>query len=295
MVAEKVMLKRLPYLPVAILVLIASFSGAVPASHAADSEHAVADFSGYWERPERPSAAAVYYPVGDGPVPVTFSRDVEAGRQGLQYLGDYTNPILLPHAAEAVRAQHETYRRGEAVWSAWALCWPPGVPIALSMVWAVQILQSEDEVTIIYQMSQSVRHVYLNDGHPADPKVSWFGHSVGHYEGDHTLVIDTIAQDPRALTDRFGTPKSEAMRVVERYTISADGQRLDIEFNVEDPQTFATAWSAKVSYVRVPNGYRPSSAVGPQERIFPEFICPENNRDAAGGGHPIPVAPTSDF
>ncbi len=274
-----------------ILALIASFSGVIPASHAADIEHAAADFSGYWERPETPGGAAVFYPIVDEPVPVSISEEAGELRQGQQYLGDYTNPILLPHAAEAVRAQHETYRRGEGVWSAWALCWPAGVPLAFSMVWAVQFLQSEDEVTIIYHMSQSVRHVYLNEGHPADPKVSWFGHSVGHYEGDHTLVIDTIAQDPRALIDRFGTPKSEAMRIVERYTISPDGQRLDIEFNVEDPRTFTTAWSARVSYVRMP----PRSGEGPQEAIFPEFICPENNRDAAGGGHPIPVATMPNF
>ena len=274
-----------------ILALIASFSGVIPTARAADGEHAVADFSGYWERPETPGGAAVFYPVEDGPVPVTFSEEAGEMRQGQQYLGDDTNPILLPHAAEAIRAQHETYRRGDGVWSPWALCWPAGVPLAFSMVWAVQFLQSEDEVTVIYQMGQTVRRVYLNEGHPADPKVSWYGHSIGHYEGDHTLVIDTIAQDPRALMDRFGTPKSEAMRIVERFTISADGQRLDIELNVEDPRTFMTAWSARVSYVRVP----PGSAEGSQETIFAEYICPKNNRDAAGGGYPIPLATMPDF
>ena len=159
------------------------------------------------------------------------------------------------------------------------------------MINAVQFLQSEDQVTILYQRGQTVRRIYLNEGHPPNPALSWFGHSVGHYEGSDTLVIDTIAQDPRAVIDRFGTPKSEAMRIVERYTISADGQRLDIEFNVEDPRTFTTAWSAKVSYVRMP----PGSGEGPQEAIFPEYICPENNRDAAGGAYPIPLATMPDF
>lgn len=276
---------------VMILALIASFGGAIPASRAADSEQAVADFSGYWERPEIPSAAAVFYPVENGPVPVSFVEEAGDIRQGVQYLGDFTNPILQPHAAQAVRAQHETYRRGEAVWSPWALCWPAGVPLAFNMVWAVQFLQSEDEVTIIYEMSQAVRRVYLNEEHPDDPKLSWFGHSVGHYEGDHTLVIDTIAQDPRAPFDRFGTPKSEAIRLVERYTVSADGQRLDVELNIEDPKTFTSAWAAKFSYVKM----SPENGEGPQEPIFPEYICPDNNRDAAGGVYPIPLAAIPDF
>ena len=274
-----------------VVVIIASSGAIIPSSNAAESEQAIADFSGYWGRPEPARGAANFYPLENGPVPVTFSAESGEPRQGMPYIGDDTNPILLPHAAEAIRAQRDMYRRSEAVWSAWALCWPTGVPLAFSMVNAVQFLQNENEVTIIYQRGQTVRHIYLNEGHPPDPALTWFGHSVGHYEGPDTLVIDTIAQDPRALIDRFGTPKSDAMRVVERYTLSADGQRLDIEFNVEDPKTFTTAWSAKVAYTRVP----PRSGESPQEAIFAQIICPENNRDAAGGGYPIPMATTRDF
>ncbi len=104
-------------------------------------------------------------------------------------------------------------------------------------------------------------------------------------------MIDTIAQDPRAPFDRFGTPKSEAIHLVERYRISEDGQRLDVELSVEDPKTFTDAWAAKFSYVRMP----PLSGEGPQEPIFPEYICPDNNRDAAGGTYPIPIDTTPDF
>lgn len=288
--------RRLGYrnigLPLGIVcAAIASFSFFSQTSRAAESKDPVADFSGYWERPEIPSGAAVFYPVEGGPVPVGFVEEAGDIRQGVQYLGDYDNPILQPDAAEAVRAQHETYRRGDAVWSPWALCWPSGIPLAFNKVWAVQFLQSQDEVEILYQMSQSVRRVYLNEEHPDDPEVSWFGHSVGHYEGDDTLVIDTVAQDPRAPFDRFGTPKTEAMHIVERYRISDDGQRLDVELSVEDPNVFTDAWAAKFSYTRMPE----EEGDGPQEPIFPEYICPDNNRDAAGGTYPIPMETASDF
>ncbi len=104
-------------------------------------------------------------------------------------------------------------------------------------------------------------------------------------------MIDTIAQDPRALVDRFGTPKSEVMHVVERYRISEDRQRIDVEFNVEDPKTFTSAWSATVPYVPIP----PRSGDALEEAIFAEIICPENNRNAAGGGYPIPMETNPDF
>jgi hypothetical protein len=278
--------QRITFLLAGALTLLIGFSSPfIPSAIAAETERAVPDITGYWARPEPARGAAVFYPLDNGPVPVTFSAEAGEARQGMPYIGDDMNPILLPHAAEAVRAQREAYRRGDAVWSAWALCWPTGVPLAFSMVNAVQFLQKENEVTIIYQRGQTVRRIYLNEAHPADPKLTWFGHSVGHYEGSDTLVIDTIAQDPRALIDRFGTPKSEAMRVVERYTISADGERLDIGFTVEDPKTFTTAWSAKVAYTRVP----PRSGEALEEAIFAEIICPENNREAGGGVYPIPT------
>jgi molybdate transport system substrate-binding protein len=251
----------------------------------------VADFAGYWARPEPGVDAALFYPAGEGPVPVTFGAEAGESRRGRPMIGDDTNPILLPHAADSVRAQRDQYRRGEAVWSAWALCWPAGVPLAFAMIDAVQFLQTEDEVTILSQRGQTVRHVYLNEAHLDDPTVSWFGHSVGHYEGANTLVVDTIAQDSRAYLDRFATPKSEAMRLVERYTISPDRQRLEIAFDIEDPLTFTTAWSAKVTYIRLP----PHSGDATQEPVFAEIICPENNRDPQGGSFAIPIATKFDF
>jgi len=275
---------------VIVAIIVSSAVFAAP-SNAAENEPVIADFSGYWERPEPTVEVARFYSLGNGPEPVDFSAEAGEPRQGVLYIGDDTNPILLPNAAAAVRAQRDTYLRAKPVWSAWALCWPVGVPLAFSMVDAVQFLQTEDEVTIIYQRGQTVRRISLNEAHPPNPALSWFGHSIGHYEGENILVIDTIAQDPRAVIDRFGTPKSEAMRVTEKYMISADGQRIDVEFNVEDPKTFTTAWSATIGYEKHP----PRTGEGPQEAIFAEIICPENNRDAGGGDYSIPVSALPDF
>jgi hypothetical protein len=276
--------------------IIASFAAFAPPLNAAESGPGIADlsvpvFSGYWERPESTGEVARFYSLGDGPEPVDFAADVGEPRQGVMYIGEDSNPILMPHAAASLRAQRETYNRGEAVLSAWALCWPVGVPLSFSMVNAVQFLQTESEVTIIYQRGQTVRRIYLNDAHPENPDPSWFGHSVGHYEGNNTLVVDTIAQDPRAVIDRFGTPKSEAMRISEKYTLSADGERIDVVFNVEDPETFTTAWSATVGYEKHP----PRTGEGPQEAIFAEIICPENNRGTEGEDLAVPISASAEF
>lgn len=274
----------------AVAAFVAGAITLTPQGFAGEAEQSVADFSGYWSRPLAGRHAAQFDPPESGPGPVVFSAEAGPDRQGMPFIGDHTNPILLPHAAEAVRAQRNMYVEGEAVYSAWALCWPSGVPLAFSMINAVQFLQGESEVTIIYQRGQTVRHIFMNESHPEYLEPAWFGHSVGHYEGGDTLVVDTVAQDPRALTDRFGTPKSEAMRVVERYTISNDRQRLEVAYYVEDPETFTTAFSANFTYFPMAQSAEPGL-----EPVFAEIVCPENSREANGEERPIPIANTRDF
>ena len=81
------------------------------------------------------------------------------------------------------------------------------------------------------------------------------------------------------------------MRIVERYTVSADGKTLDVEFTVEDPRMFTAAWSSRVPYEKLP----PRVDDGPQEREFAEINCSENNRNPGGGDFASPFDDTPDF
>lgn len=261
-----------------------------PHAHAAETETTVPNFSGYWARPEA-GPRRIFYEPETGPGPVGFSVDAGEMRRGVPMMGDHEDPVLLPHAAAAVKAWADRFRAGDVAWPAWSLCRHPGVPLALNMAEPVQFLQEDDQITIIYQRGQQVRRIDLNKAHTDNPSPQWNGHSVGHYEGAHTLVVDTIAQDTRSVVDRFGTPKSAAMRVVERYTISEDGRELDVQFTVEDPGMFTTAWSSRVPYEKMP----PRVDDGPQEREFAEINCAENNRNPGGGAFPSPFDDSADF
>jgi len=246
---------------------------------------AIPDFSGYWVRPEAGNER-MFYPPASGPGPL-----VNTDTSGEFTIGNHDSPILLPHAAAAVKAHGDQGRAGNVIFPPWSLCWPTGVPLNLNMAEAVQFLQTGEQVTMLYQRGMQLRRIDLNKPHPPNPKPSWYGYSVGRYEGGNTLVIDTIAQDIRSSVDRVGTPKSDAFRVVERYTISPDRQRIDVAFTVTDPKTFTTTWSAHMSYVPIQSrrGYDPA------DRPFTEVVCAENNKDAAGGFYPIPVDETPDF
>ena len=186
-----------------------------------------ANFSGTWVRPY----FGVELPLS-GPGPVTNSLRCSKisqcapfqGRDGVEsyygLVGDHTNPILKPQAAEAVRKHGEIELSGVTIRTPRSQCWPGGVPFIFAFEQGMQFLQQPDKITIIYDYDHEVRHVRMDEPHPARVTPSWYGDSVGHWEND-TLVIDTIGVKigPFAQLDVYGTPHSPALHVVERYRL----------------------------------------------------------------------------
>src|SRR2546421_509944 len=97
--------------------------------------------------------------------------------------------------------------------------------VSIGTEWAA-VPETAPPVRILAQHDGDVRRVYMNVPHSANVKPSWYGESVGHYEGG-TLVIDTIGLNDKTFVDNFRTPHSEKLHVVERYRLIEDGKRLE--------------------------------------------------------------------
>ena len=157
------------------------------------------------------------------------------GQQPTFPYADLSNPNLTQFAKDHLRKVNEAADAGFAMYSRESRCWHTGVPVYLNNpAQPTFFLQTPKQVTMIWQMDQQVRHVYLNVPHSAKPKPSWYGESVGHYEGD-TLVVDTIGQDTRTFLDNFRTPHSDRLHVVERYRLVDGGNTMEAEVTIEDP------------------------------------------------------------
>jgi len=269
----------------------------------------VPDFSGIWAHLTWPD----FEPPPAGPGPVT-NRSRRSGVSNVyELVGDFTNPILKPHAAEVVRKHGEISLTGVPYPTPSNQCWPGGMPFVLFNI-GMQMLQEPDKITFLYSNDHEVRHVRMNEPHPARVTPSWYGDSVGHYEGD-TLVIDTVGIriGPFAMVDMYGTPHTPALHVVERYRLldyeaakqaEERGQReltrfgrdpgferdpayrgkgLQLEFTVEDDGVFTRPWSAAISYRR-PLG------------TWPEMVCAENPDGYFSGTRAaVPTADKPDF
>jgi hypothetical protein len=191
------------------------------------------------------------------------------------YAGDSGNPILQPWARDIVKRNAESEIHLQHVYTADDSCWPSGVPQAVNLLDEVQFLQTKDRVTILYRRDHQVRRIWLNRNHSARPKPSWYGESVGHYEGD-TLVIDTIGLKAHKMSvvDPFGTPHTAKIHVVERYRPYATpfGKRLEVIVRVDDAGAFTMPWKGVAEYQQ-----------DKSVTEFEEMACAENNRDFADG------------
>lgn len=270
----------------------------------------IPDFSGHWARPyvgfEQPLS-------GPGPI-VNLSR-VRGQSNINQFVGDYASPILKPQAAEIVRKHGELELKGLGAPNPSNQCLPMSPPYILQRQ-EIQVLQQKNQITILYNEDHEVRRVRLNAQHPARVIPSWYGDSVGHFEGD-TLVVDTIGikVGPYSMIDSYGTPQSAALHLVERYElidyaagqaaaerserenrrlgsilgngvdIDPDyrGKALQVRFTVEDGNIFTMPWSAISTY------WRPSGD-------WAERVCAENSADYyAGLNTAVPTADKPDF
>jgi hypothetical protein len=278
---------RIGNLSLAVLIASVAFCG--NSMFAAQSPAPPPDFAA--------DAATSRLPVGDdylppvsGPGPVTFDPAHPyipnfTGKQPTYRVADLTNPILQPWVAEQMHKANEAVLAGHVPFRARESCWPPGVPTFLVYALATPLyfLQTRNKVAIFYQGGPELRHIYLNVPHSTHPAPSWYGESIGHYEGD-ALVIDTIGFNERTFVDNYRTPHTSQLHVVERYRLTDGGNMLEVTFQVEDPGAFTTSWSAIQRFRRV---HRAPMA---------ELPCVETNvRYFNYDTYPVPTADKPDF
>jgi hypothetical protein len=202
------------------------------------------------------------------------------GSQPTYRVADLNNPNLKPWVKERMKRDNDEVLAGKIGYTPRSSCRPSGVPafLSFSRFDPVYFVQTPKEVLMIFSGDQQVRHVYLDMPHSEDPKPSWYGESVGHYEGD-TLVIDTIGQNTKTFIDNYRTPHSEKLHVTERWKVIDGGNALEANIRVEDPDAFNEPWLAIQRFRRIDQPMR-------------EEVCAENNLQFE---YHIPVADKPDF
>jgi hypothetical protein len=151
-------------------------------------------------------------------------------------------------AARKAQAENKVYRDDIGQ------CWPAGMPVIMTRVWPIAMIQMPTAIYMISEFMNSMRVIYLDGRQHTDPDVvvrTFNGESIGRWEGD-TLVIDT-----RHFTDLDkhwvdqGIPASKDFRMIERYRLINNGNTLEGEWTLIDPQNWEGEWKGTRRWNRV--------------------------------------------
>jgi hypothetical protein len=224
-----------------------------------------------------------------------------------QQVGDYNNPILKPEAAAVVKAKGERAKSGSGFPNSQDQCRLLAPPFSSAMTLGLTMLPLKNgNIIITTDRNANMRYIRMNASHPANLKPMGMGDSIGHWEGD-ALVIDTVGikVDQFTSIDRFGTPQSDQMHVVERYRLidgatakaqvdafsNAEGvvgggegrnagydpdtnlKGLELQLTMDDPKMLTGPWTVRVTYRRLKSEWQENvCADNPVDHYKDEWI-----------------------
>jgi hypothetical protein len=222
-----------------------------PAPETADGKP---DLSGVWQGVNVFGAGQQAAPAAvEGPPVAGFLNVAQNVTDGLP---------LRPEAA----ALFEERRAGNGKDNPEAHCLPMGIMQFHTQGAPRKIIQTPGLIVILYEASMGIRQIFT-DGRPLptdDPQPWWYGYSVGRWEGD-TLVVETSGLRDDGWLDVFGTPRTDAATLTERFRRVSYG-RMEIDITVDDPKAYTRPWTVRVNQRLLPD----------EELI--EFVCLENQR-----------------
>ena len=149
-------------------------------------------------------------------------------------------------------------------------CLPGGIPFSTILA-LFKMVQAPAEIIVLPEDNNPPRQIYL-DGRslPKDPDPSWMGYSAGRWEGD-TLVVETVGFNDKTWLDALGHPRSESMRLTERYR-RKDFGHMEIELTIDDSKMYTRPFTVKL----------PVRLMADSDVL--ESICAENEKDRAHVG-----------
>jgi hypothetical protein len=178
--------------------------------------------------------------------------------------GDGKPIPFRPEVAKLVEDRRKAALDGHPVASNGSSCLSNGMPSMMRppIELPLQIIETPNQVTVLFEFYGTFRIIRLNEKHPDDPDPGFMGNSVGHWEGD-TLVVDTIALNDK--TQVAGAPHSEDLHLIEHLRRTGKDTLQD-RITIIDPKTFTRPWDWVINLKRVP-GMR-----------IREYVC-ENQRN----------------
>ena len=180
------------------------------------------------------------------------------------------NPPLTPEYKKIFDMHQANAAAGKPTGDITASCLPQGMPRIMTMTYPMEITHAPDHVKVYAEWEEQTRRIFT-DGRPLDPEPdpTFYGQSVGHWEGN-VLVVTSFGFRNDTNLEASGLPKSDKMVAYERIWL-ADDNMLRNEITLVDPKALAKPWTVTKTYLRAEPGFK----------LMP-YVCLENNRNPIG-------------
>jgi hypothetical protein len=220
------------------------------------------DFSGVWQRPYTPDMSR----NGRGQMgyaePPFSPADSAAKRDELKKAGNFNE---LPFTAAGLD-DWKTYDPTDGDYT--GSCLPFGMSRSMNSPDPLQIMQNDKYIGLLFEQNSWFHIVKLNREHPKNLESTWFGDSVGRWDGD-TLVIDTIGFNGNTRLDTIGHPHSDALHMIQTLK-RTDAGHIAYTVTIDDPKAYSKPWKNERTFTLM-------------NTEIMEYSCEENNKDLAGG------------
>ena len=220
------------------------------------------DFSGVWQRPYTPDMSR----NGRGQMgyaePPFSPADSAAKRDELKKAGNFNE---LPFTAAGLD-DWKTYDPTDGDYT--GSCLPFGMSRSMNSPDPLQIMQNDKYIGLLFEQNSWFHIVKLNREHPKNLESTWFGDSVGRWDGD-TLVIDTVGFNGNTRLDTIGHPHSDALHMIQTLK-RTDAGHIAYTVTIDDPKAYSKPWKNERTFTLM-------------NTEIMEYSCEENNKDLAGG------------
>jgi hypothetical protein len=162
-------------------------------------------------------------------------------------------PKLTPESQVHFDASRKAAAEGKVYRDDIGQCWPAGLPLIMTRVWPIAVIQLPTAVYMVSGFMNSLRIIYLDGRTHTDPEAvvrGFNGESIGRWEGDALVVDTTNFVDHHHWIDS-GIPGTDALRIVERMRLVNGGRQLEIEYTMTDPKSWEGEWKSTKRWNRV--------------------------------------------
>ena len=221
------------------------------------------DFTGVWQRAYVPDmsrdgrnqqgAAEAPFTAGDSP----------ARREELRKAGNFGELPFTPAGLE----DWKTYNPANGEYT--ASCMPFGLSRSMNSPDPMQVFQNDQYIALLFEQNTWFHVIYI-DGrdHPKNVEPTWFGHSIGKWDGD-TLIVDTVGFNGYTRLDTVGHPHSDALHMIQTLR-RTDAGHIAYTVTIDDPKAYTRPWKNERMFTLM-------------DAELIEYSCEENNRGLREG------------